>query len=47
MNKSNCQVWKKFIFDWLGENPGQDLFGGRPENSNLRIFDKEQFAIAS
>ena len=30
-NKSNCQFCKKLIFDCLGDNSSQDLFGQRPQ----------------
>jgi hypothetical protein len=30
-NKSDCQFWKKLTFDWIVNNPGQDLFGQRPQ----------------
>ena len=30
-NKSNCQFWKKSTYDWLVDNPSQDLFGQKPQ----------------
>ena len=30
-NKPNCQLWKKLTFDWLVDNPSQDLFGQKPQ----------------
>jgi len=29
--KSNCQFWKNSTYDWLLNNPSQDLFGQRPQ----------------
>jgi hypothetical protein len=31
MNKSNCQFWRKSIFDSLVDNASQELFGQRPQ----------------
>jgi hypothetical protein len=30
-NKSNCQFWKNSTYNWLVDNPSQDLFGQRPQ----------------
>jgi hypothetical protein len=32
-NKSSCEFWKKLTFDWLVDNPSQDLFGQIPQYS--------------
>jgi hypothetical protein len=47
-NKSNCQFWKKSTYDWLVDNPSQDLFGQIPQyelestvgsGASCRIFE--------
>jgi hypothetical protein len=29
--QSNCQFWKKSTYNWLVDNPSQDLFGQRSQ----------------
>jgi hypothetical protein len=33
MNKSNCRPWKKSTYDWLVDNPSQDLIGQKPQHT--------------
>jgi hypothetical protein len=37
-NKSNCQFRKNSIYDWLVDNPSQDLFGQKPQYCNSSMF---------
>ena len=43
-NKSNCQFWKKSTYDWLVDNPSQDLFGQKPQyySAVLASIDNDQ-----
>jgi hypothetical protein len=37
-NKSKFRVWKQLTFDWLVDNPSQDLFGQRPQYTPKSIY---------
>jgi hypothetical protein len=37
-NKSIYQFWKKLTFDWIEENPSQDLFGQRPQDTETDVL---------
>jgi hypothetical protein len=41
-HKSIYQFWKKLTFDWIVENPSQDLFGQRPQDTETDVLFPSQ-----